>query len=87
MCKLGKYLCIKIEISVFADLIFLENTDVIFRVALALLTYHKDKLLACDGFEEIMNYLKTKLPAIDKPTLDKIMKQVSYFFVIKFQFF
>lgn len=62
------------------DLIFLENTDVIFRVALALLTYHKDKLLACDGFEEIMNYLKTKVPAFDKVTLDKIMKQVSEFF-------
>lgn len=60
----------------FSDLIFLENTDVIFRVALALLSYHKDKLLACDGFEEIMNYLKTKVPAIDKLMLDKIMKEV-----------
>lgn len=48
----------------------------IFRVALALLTYHKDKLLHCDSFEEIMNYLKNQLPAIDKPTLDKIMKEV-----------
>lgn len=58
------------------DLIFLENTDVIFRVALALLTYHKDQLLKCDSFEEIMDYLKTKLPVIDRLTLDKIMKQV-----------
>jgi TBC1 domain-containing protein 4 len=58
------------------DLIFLESPDVIFRVAIALLTVHKDNLLACDSFEEIMNYLKGKVPAIDKPTLDKIMKQV-----------
>ncbi|XP_044260359.1 TBC1 domain family member 1 isoform X2 [Tribolium madens] len=58
------------------DLIFLESPDVIFRVAIALLTFHKDNLLACDSFEEIMNYLKNKLPTIDKPTLDKIMKQV-----------
>lgn len=58
------------------DLIFLENTDVIFRVALALLSYHKDNLLKCDSFEEIMNYLKGKVPTIDRPMLDKIMKQV-----------
>lgn len=58
------------------DLIFLENTDVIFRVALALLTHHKEKLLKCDSFEEIMDYLKSKLPAIDCYILDKIMKQV-----------
>lgn len=59
------------------DLIFLEGPDVIFRVALALLTHHKEKLLHCDGFEEIMNYLKIQLANIDKTTLDKVMKQVS----------
>lgn len=58
------------------DLIFLENIDVIFRVALALLTHHREKLLKCDSFEAIMDYLKSKLPAIDGCTLDKIMKQV-----------
>ncbi|XP_049824909.1 TBC1 domain family member 1 isoform X2 [Aethina tumida] len=58
------------------DLLFLENPDVIFRVALSLLSYHKQKLLQCDSFEEIMNYLKMQLPQIDKPMLDKIMKQV-----------
>lgn len=65
--------------SSIADLLFLENTDVIFRVALALLSHHKEVLLKCDSFEEIMNYLKINLPAIDKVTLDKIMKQVSFF--------
>lgn len=55
---------------------FLEGPDVIFRVALALLSYHKDKLLLCDSFEEIMNFLKIQVPNIDKPILDKIMKQV-----------
>ncbi|VEN42372.1 unnamed protein product [Callosobruchus maculatus] len=58
------------------DLIFLEGADVIFRIALALLTYHKDKLLHCDSFEEIMNYLKEEFPNIEKPTLEKLMKQV-----------
>lgn len=59
------------------DLIFLENTDVIFRVILALLTHHKNGILACDSFEDIMNFLKNKLPQIDKPSLlDAIMKRV-----------
>ncbi|XP_018567436.1 TBC1 domain family member 1 isoform X2 [Anoplophora glabripennis] len=58
------------------DLMFLEGPDVIFRVALALLSYHRDKLLLCDSFEEIMNYIKVQIPNIDKPILDKIMKQV-----------
>ncbi|KAK4878197.1 hypothetical protein RN001_010703 [Aquatica leii] len=58
------------------DLIFLENTDVVFKVALALLSLHKEALLACDSFEEIMNYLKLKVPAVDKTTLEKIMKEV-----------
>ncbi|KAJ8980381.1 hypothetical protein NQ317_009375 [Molorchus minor] len=58
------------------DLMFFEGPEVIFRVALALLTYHKEKLLQCDSFEEIMNYLKVEVPNIDKPTLDNIMKQI-----------
>lgn len=58
------------------DLVFFEGIDVIFRVALALLGFHKDKIIMCDSFEEIMNYLKGSLTAIDKPILDKVMKQV-----------
>nr|CAD7427136.1 unnamed protein product [Timema monikensis] len=57
------------------DIVFLENTEAIFRVALSLLEEHKDGLLACESFEEIMEYLKNVLPAIDKTTLDKVMKQ------------
>ncbi|XP_057670519.1 TBC1 domain family member 1 isoform X1 [Diorhabda carinulata] len=58
------------------DLIFLEGPDVIFRVALSLLTIHRENLLVCDSFEEIMNYLKVQLPNIDKSSLEKIMKEV-----------
>lgn len=58
------------------DLLFLENTEVIFRVALALLGEHKDGLLACDSFEEIMEYLKNVVPTVDKKILDRVMKQV-----------
>ncbi|XP_066991289.2 TBC1 domain family member 1 isoform X2 [Anabrus simplex] len=58
------------------DLMFLESPDVIFRVALALLGEHKEGLLACESFEEIMDYLKNHIPNIDKNMLDRVMKQV-----------
>lgn len=86
-------------------MLFLESSEVIFRVALALLEEHQDQLLACDSFEEIMEYLKViktyfliflykffitisnkfinffsqiKVPAVDKETLDRVMKRVFY---------
>ncbi|KAK3920280.1 TBC1 domain family member 4 [Frankliniella fusca] len=58
------------------DLMFVESPEVIFRVAIALLSEHKDGILSCDSFEEIMDYLKTKIPNIDKNQLDRIMKKV-----------
>ncbi|XP_039302807.1 TBC1 domain family member 4 isoform X2 [Solenopsis invicta] len=60
------------------DLLFLESSEVLFRVSVALLEEHQDQLLCCDSFEEIMEYLKTRVPAIDKQSLDRIMKRVFY---------
>ncbi|CAL1684382.1 unnamed protein product [Lasius platythorax] len=60
------------------DLLFLENSEVLFRVSVALLEEHQDQLLSCDNFEEIMEYLKTRVPAVDKQSLDRIMKRVFY---------
>lgn len=60
------------------DLLFLESSEVLFRVAVALLEEHQDQLLCCDSFEEIMEYLKTRVPAVDKSTLDRVMKRVFY---------
>ncbi|KAK0181177.1 hypothetical protein PV327_003483 [Microctonus hyperodae] len=60
------------------DLLFLESSEVIFRVALALLEEHQEQLLLCESFEEIMEYLKIKVPAVDKIILDRVMKRVFY---------
>lgn len=60
------------------DLIFLESTEVLFRVSMALLEEHQDQLLTCDSFEEIMEYLKTRVPAVDKEILDRVMKRLFY---------
>ncbi|XP_054261715.1 TBC1 domain family member 1 isoform X2 [Macrosteles quadrilineatus] len=60
------------------DLLFLEGKEVLFRVAMALLSHHKEGLLNCDNFEQIMNYFKTNFPKIDKPIMDKVLKEVFY---------
>ncbi|XP_066597753.1 TBC1 domain family member 4 isoform X2 [Prorops nasuta] len=60
------------------DLLFLESSEVLFRVALALLEDHQEQLLKCDSFEEIMEYLKVRVPAVDKESLDRVMKRVFY---------
>ncbi|KZC11928.1 PREDICTED: TBC1 domain family member 1 [Dufourea novaeangliae] len=60
------------------DLLFLESTEVLFRVSMALLEEHQEQLLQCDSFEEIMEYLKTRVPAVDKEILDRVMKRVFY---------
>lgn len=61
------------------DLLFLESSEVIFKFAIALLTVHKDELLARDNFEEIMDYLKTVVPKMEAHTMEKIMKLVSLY--------
>ncbi|XP_011179144.1 TBC1 domain family member 4 isoform X7 [Zeugodacus cucurbitae] len=58
------------------DLLFLESSEVIFKFAIALLTVHKDELLARDNFEEIMDYLKTVVPKMEVNAMEKIMKLV-----------
>ncbi|XP_018803424.1 PREDICTED: TBC1 domain family member 4 isoform X5 [Bactrocera latifrons] len=58
------------------DLLFLESSEVIFKFAIALLSVHKDELLARDNFEEIMDYLKTVVPKMEAHTMEKIMKLV-----------
>lgn len=57
------------------DLMFLESSETIFRIALALLTVHKEELLQRENFEEIMNYLKNTVPKMDSDTMGLILKE------------
>uniref|UniRef100_A0A336MD89 CSON013817 protein n=1 Tax=Culicoides sonorensis TaxID=179676 RepID=A0A336MD89_CULSO len=57
------------------DLMFFESSETIFRIALALLTVHKDELLKRENFEEIMNYLKNTVPKMDSTTMELILKE------------
>lgn len=63
-------------------MLFLASSEIIFRVAIALLEIHKDELMKRDNFEDIMNYLKNIVPNIDSLTMDKVLKQVGSFIQI-----
>lgn len=55
---------------------FLESSEVIFKVAISLFEIHKDNLMERDSFEDIMDYLKEVVPKIDSSIMDKVMRNV-----------
>ena len=63
----------------FADLLFMDGMEAVFRVALVLLRTHEEALLACDSFEQIMDYMKTSLSNLHTNQIGNIISQVSYF--------
>ncbi|KAM4048116.1 TBC1 domain family member 4 isoform 2-T2 [Anomaloglossus baeobatrachus] len=58
------------------DIIFVQGTEVIFKVALSLLSNNKECIMACDSFENIVDFLKINIPDMTKDTMDKIITQV-----------
>lgn len=62
-------------VSRIFDLLFLESNETIFRIAVAILTIHKEEILRRENFEEIMNYLKNVVPQMDANTMDCVLKE------------
>uniref|UniRef100_A0A8D2MP54 TBC1 domain family member 4 n=1 Tax=Zonotrichia albicollis TaxID=44394 RepID=A0A8D2MP54_ZONAL len=58
------------------DIIFLQGTEVIFKVALSLLSSQETSIMGCESFENIVDYLKTTIPDMTKPQMEKIITQV-----------
>nr|XP_060625405.1 TBC1 domain family member 4 isoform X2 [Anolis sagrei ordinatus] len=58
------------------DIIFLQGTEVIFKVALSLLSSQEEAIMMCETFESIVEFLKNTLPDMTKPQMEKIMTQV-----------
>ena len=58
------------------DLIFLQGFDVIFKVALLILGIHEELLLACNGFEATIEFLKNNLPTFGVVQMEKVINQV-----------
>uniref|UniRef100_A0A8C3Y344 TBC1 domain family member 4 n=1 Tax=Catharus ustulatus TaxID=91951 RepID=A0A8C3Y344_CATUS len=58
------------------DIIFLQGTEVIFKVALSLLSSQETSIMGCESFENIVDFLKTTIPDMTKPQMEKIITQV-----------
>ncbi|CAM9517581.1 unnamed protein product [Lampetra fluviatilis] len=58
------------------DMLFLQGTEVIFKVALSLLGSHQALIMQCDSFESIMDFLKTTLPNLGLVQMEKTINQV-----------
>ncbi|XP_022536340.2 TBC1 domain family member 4 isoform X1 [Astyanax mexicanus] len=58
-------------VSRIFDLLFVQGTDVIFKVALCLLSSHEGEILECDSFECIVDYLKTTIPTLSQNQMEE----------------
>uniref|UniRef100_A0A3B3RSX4 TBC1 domain family member 4 n=1 Tax=Paramormyrops kingsleyae TaxID=1676925 RepID=A0A3B3RSX4_9TELE len=58
------------------DFLFIQGTEVVFKVALCLLSSHEGEIMECDSFEGIVDYLKTTIPNLTQDQMEQTMKQV-----------
>lgn len=75
------YFLFNIFLCFFADLLFLESSEVLFRVSVALLEEHQDQLLTRTSFEGIMEYFKVKL-YLSFHYLIKVLRTVENIYII-----
>ncbi|XP_014450440.2 TBC1 domain family member 1 isoform X5 [Alligator mississippiensis] len=58
------------------DMLFLQGTEVIFKVALSLLGSHKPLILQHENLETIVDFIKTTLPKLGLVQMEKTISQV-----------
>ncbi|XP_059759023.1 TBC1 domain family member 4 isoform X2 [Balaenoptera ricei] len=58
------------------DIIFLQGTEVIFKVALSLLNNQEALIMECENFENIVEFLKSTLPDMNSSEMEKLITQV-----------
>uniref|UniRef100_A0A7M4G3G1 TBC1 domain family member 4 n=1 Tax=Crocodylus porosus TaxID=8502 RepID=A0A7M4G3G1_CROPO len=58
------------------DIIFLQGTEVIFKVALSLLSSQEALIMGCETFENIVDFLKITIPDMTQSQMEKIITQV-----------
>ncbi|XP_072239378.1 TBC1 domain family member 1 isoform X2 [Leuresthes tenuis] len=58
------------------DMLFLQGSEVIFKVALSLLGSHKPLILQHDTLESIVDFIKTTLPNLGLVQMEKTINQV-----------
>ncbi|XP_023286416.1 TBC1 domain family member 4 isoform X5 [Seriola lalandi dorsalis] len=63
-------------VSRIFDFVFAQGTEVIFKVALCLLSSHEGEIVECDSFESIVDYLKTTLPTLTQTQMEQTIAKV-----------
>ncbi|GCC23936.1 TBC1 domain family member 4 isoform X2 [Chiloscyllium punctatum] len=58
------------------DIMFLQGTEVIFKVALSLMSSHEALILQCDSFETIVDFIKSTIPNLSHTQMEKTIVQV-----------
>lgn len=65
-----------VHFFVFTDMIFLQGSEVIFKVALSLLGSHKPLILQHENLETIVDFIKNTLPNLGLVQMEKTINQV-----------
>uniref|UniRef100_A0A668ADD7 TBC1 domain family member 4 n=1 Tax=Myripristis murdjan TaxID=586833 RepID=A0A668ADD7_9TELE len=63
-------------VSRIFDFLFVQGTEVIFKVALCLLSSHEGEIVECDSFESIVDYLKTTIPNLTQTQMEQTITKV-----------
>uniref|UniRef100_A0A3B3C336 TBC1 domain family member 4 n=1 Tax=Oryzias melastigma TaxID=30732 RepID=A0A3B3C336_ORYME len=63
-------------VSRIFDFVFVQGTEVIFKVALCLLSSHEKEIIECDSFESIVDFLKTALPTLTEAQMEQTIAKV-----------
>uniref|UniRef100_A0A6Q2ZI13 TBC1 domain family member 4 n=1 Tax=Esox lucius TaxID=8010 RepID=A0A6Q2ZI13_ESOLU len=58
------------------DILFVQGNEVIFKVALCLLSSHEGEIVECDSFEAIVDYLKTTIPNLTPTQMEETISKV-----------
>ena len=61
---------------VLSDMLFLQGSEAIFKVALSLLGSHKPLILQHESLESIVDFIKTMLPKLGLVQMEKTINQV-----------
>ncbi|XP_059896354.1 TBC1 domain family member 4 isoform X1 [Gadus macrocephalus] len=64
-------------VSRIFDFLFIRGTEVVFKVALCLLSSHEEEIMECDSFESIVDYLKTTIPSMTEAQMEQTIAKVS----------
>lgn len=59
-----------------SDMLFLQGSEVIFKVAMSLLGSHKPLILQHESLESIVDFIKTTLPNLGLVQMEKTINQV-----------